>query len=67
MLYMSKKCGVETTYKDTKIKAAMKLFYSPDPYMDAVRLFEETSERGGRHSAINDALGMLKSWDFTSN
>ena len=45
----------------------MKHFYNPDPYMEAVKLFEEKSVRGGRHSVINDALGMLSSWDFTSN
>ena len=61
ILYMSRKCGgrglrsVETTYKDIKIKAAMKLYYNPDPSMEAVRLFEEKSVRGGRHSAIKDA------------
>ena len=37
ILYMSRKCGgrglrsVETTYKDIKIKAAMKLYYNPLP------------------------------------
>ena len=36
ILHMSRKCGgrglrsVETTYKDIKIKAAMKLYYNPD-------------------------------------
>ena len=61
ILYMSRKFGgrglrsVETTYKDTKIKAAMKLYYNPDPSMEAVRLFEERSVRGGRHSVIKDA------------
>ena len=57
---MSRKYGrrglrsVETTYKDIKIKAAMNLYYNPDP-MEAVRLFEEKSVRGGRHSVIKDA------------
>ncbi|XP_068726388.1 uncharacterized protein [Montipora capricornis] len=61
ILYMSRKCGgrglrsVETTYKDIKIKAAMKLYHNPDPSMEAVRLFEEKAVRGGRHSAIKDA------------
>ena len=58
---MSRKCGgrglrsVETTYKDIKIKAAMKLYHNPDPSMEAVRLFEEKSVRGGQHSVIKDA------------
>ena len=61
MLYMSGKCGgrrlrvVETTYKDIKIKAVMKLYYNPDPSMEAVRLFKEKSVRGGLHSVIKDA------------
>ena len=46
---------VETTYKDIKIKAAMKLYHDRDPSMKAVRLFEEKSVRGGRHSVIKDA------------
>ena len=58
ILYMSRKCGrrglrwVETTYKDIMIKAAMKLYYNPDPSMEAVRLFEEKSVRGAWHSVI---------------
>ena len=61
ILYMSRKCGgrglrsVETAYKDIKIKAAMKLYYNHDPSMEAVRLFEEKSARGGRHSVIKEA------------
>ena len=60
ILYMSRKRrgrglrSVETT-KDVKIKAAMKLYYNHDPSMEAVRLFEEKSVRGGRHSVIKDA------------
>ena len=51
---------METTYKDIKIKAAMKLYYNPDPCMEAVRLFEEKSARGGRHSVIKDASRYAK-------
>ena len=51
---------VETTYKDIKIKAAMKLYYNPDPSMEAVRLLEEKPVRGGRHSAIKDARRYTK-------
>ena len=58
---MSRKCGgrglrsVETTFKVIKIKVAMKLCYNPDLSMEAVRLFEEKSMRGARHSVIKDA------------
>ena len=61
ILYMSRKCGerglrsVETTYKDIKIKAAMKLYHNPDSSMEAVTQFEEKSVRGGRHLVIKDA------------
>ena len=33
----------------------MKLYYNPDPIMEAVTLFEETSVRGRQHSVIKDA------------
>ena len=33
----------------------MKLYYNPDPTMEAVTLFEETSVRGRQHSVIKDA------------
>ena len=55
ILYMSRKCGgsglrsVEITYKAIKIMAAIKLYYNPDPSMEAVRLFEEKSVRRARH------------------
>ncbi|PFX25050.1 hypothetical protein AWC38_SpisGene10320 [Stylophora pistillata] len=58
---MSRKCGgrglrsVETTYKDIKIKAAMKLYGNPDPCMEAVGMFQEKSVRVGRHSVIMNA------------
>ena len=57
---MSRKCGgrglrsVEATCKDIKIRAAIKLYYNPDPSIEAVALFEERSVRGGRHSVIKD-------------
>ena len=58
---MSRKCGgsglrsAETTYKAIKIMAAIKLYYNPDPSMEAVLLFEEKSVRRARHSVIKDA------------
>ena len=33
----------------------MKLYYNPDPTMEAVSLFEEKSVRGRQHSVIKDA------------
>ena len=33
----------------------MKLYYNPDPTMEAVALFEEKSVRGRQHSVIKDA------------
>ena len=50
--------SVETTYKDIEIKAAMKLYYNPDPSMEAVTLFEEKSVSGGRRSVIKMREGM---------
>ena len=50
-----KRIKTKTTFKDIKIKAAMKLCYNPDPSMEAVRLFEEKSVRGAHHSVIKDA------------
>ena len=47
ILYMSRKLGgrglksVENEYKNTKIKAAVKLYCNADPTMAAVRSFEE--------------------------
>ena len=42
-------------YKNTKIKAAVKLYCNADPTMAAVRLFEELAVQSGRHSIIKDA------------
>ena len=58
ILYMSRKLGgrglksVENKYKNTKIKAAVKLYCNAEPTMAAVRSFEELA---GRHSIIKDA------------
>ena len=59
ILYMSRKLGgrglksVENEYKNTKIRAAVKLYCNADPTMAAVRSFEELAVQNGRHSIIN--------------
>ena len=58
ILYMSRKLSgrglksVENEYKNTKIKAAVKLNCNADPTMVAVRSFEELAVQNGRHSII---------------
>ena len=42
------------------MKVAMKLYYNPDTSMEAVRLLEEKSVRGGRRSVIKDARRYTK-------
>ena len=60
ILYMSRKFGgrvlksVQNEYKNTKIKAAVKLYNNADPTMAAVRSFEELAVQNGRHSIIKD-------------
>ena len=72
ILYMSRKCGgrglrlVETTYRDIKIKVAMKFYYNLDPSMEAVRLFEAKTVRGGWHSVIKDASMYAEELGFHS-
>ena len=61
ILYMSRKLGgrglksVENEYKNTKIKAAVKLYFNAGPTMAAVRSFEELAVQNGSHSIIKDA------------
>ena len=58
---MSRKLGgrglksVRNEYKNTKIKAAVKLYCNTDPTMAAVRSLEELAVRNGCHSIIEDA------------
>ena len=60
ILYMSRKLGgrglksVENEYKNTKIRAVVKLYCNADPTMAAVRSFEELAVQNGRHSIIKD-------------
>ena len=46
---------MENEYKNTKIKATVKLYCNADPTMAAVRSFEELAVQNGRHSIIKDA------------
>ena len=46
---------MENEYKNTKIKAAVKLYFNADPTMAAVRSFEELAVQNGSHSIIKDA------------
>ena len=58
---MSRKLGrrglksVENEYKNTKIKAAVKLCCNADPMITVVRSFEELAVQNGRHSIIKHA------------
>ncbi|CAH3131826.1 unnamed protein product [Porites lobata] len=62
---MSRKLGgrglrsVENEYKNTKIKAAVKLYCNADPMMAAVRSFEELAVQNRRQSIIKDAKKSL--------
>ena len=52
---------MENEYKNTKIKAAVKLNCNTDPAMVAVRSFEELA---GRHSIIKDAKKYAEELDL---
>ncbi|XP_068704491.1 uncharacterized protein [Montipora foliosa] len=47
--------SVEREYKQTKIKAVVRLYRNEDPAMEVVRQFEERSEEKGRRSLVKDA------------
>ena len=69
---MSRKLGgrglksAENEYKNTKIKAAVKLYCKADPTMAAVRSFEELAIQNGRHSIIKNAKTYAKELDLLS-
>ena len=46
---------LETTYKKTRIKAALNLLTSSDPRMVCVKMFEEKRIRNNRSSVMRDA------------
>ena len=60
LLYLARKYGgrglksVESTYKNIKVKTAIKLYANEDPTMRMVREFEEKCERTGRQSLKKD-------------
>ena len=60
LVYLPRKLGgrglksIEREYKQTKVKAAIRLYTNDDPAMDAVRRFEESSEERGRRSVVKD-------------
>ena len=47
--------SVETEYKATKIKAAMRFYQNENPTIGLVRQFEEKAEKNGRRSLVRDA------------
>ena len=47
--------SVETEYKETKVKAAVKLYQNRDPAMKMVREFEEQAESKGYQSMTKEA------------
>ena len=61
LLYLPRMLGgrglrsVEREYKQTKIKAVVRLYRNEDPAMEVVRQFEERSEEMGRRSMVKDA------------
>ena len=56
--------SVENEYKNTKIKAAVKLYCNADPTMAAVRSFEELAVQNGHHSIIKDAKKYAEELDL---
>ena len=70
ILYMTRKLGgrglksLENEHKNTKIKAAVKLYCNADPTMAAVRSFEELAVQNGRHSIIKDAKKYAEELDL---
>ena len=67
---MSRKLGgrglksVENEHKNTKIKAAVKLYCNADPTMAAVRSFGELAVQNGRHSIIKGAKKYAEELDI---
>ena len=47
--------SIDEEYKDTKIRAAVKLYRNGDPAMEMVREFEERAERLGHSSLVKKA------------
>ena len=56
--------SVENEYKNTKMKAAVKLYCNAGPTMAAVRSFEELAVQNGRHSIIKDTKQYAEELDL---
>ena len=56
--------SVDNEYKNTKIKAAVKLYCNADLTMAAVRSFEEVAAQNGHHSIIKDAKKYTEELDL---
>ena len=55
---------MENEYKNTEIKAAVKLYCNADPTMAAVKSLEELAVQNGRHSIIKDAKKCAEELDL---
>ena len=70
ILDVSRKLGgrglksVDNEYKNTKIKAAVKLYCNADLTMAAVRSFEELAVQNGHHCIIKDAKKYTEDLDL---
>ena len=66
LLYLSKDMGgrglrsIEQTYKETKIKSAVKILTNPDPRIKLVGRFQQLCIRKKRASIFNDAITYAK-------
>ena len=56
--------SADNEYKNTKIKAAVKLYCNADLTMTAVRSFEELAVQNGHHSIIKDAKKCTEELDL---
>ena len=56
--------SADNEYKNTKIKAAVKLYCNADLTMTAVRSFEELAVPNGHHSIIKDAKKCTEELDL---
>ena len=59
--------AVETEYKVTKVKAALRLYENKDQVMEMVREFEERPESLGHRSLVKDAAKFAEASTYTLN
>ena len=55
---------MENEYKNTKIKAEVRLYCNAGPTMAALRSFEELAAQNGRNSIIKDAKKYAEELDL---